>query len=320
MPLRCPALPEELQLPGEASSVAPARGFVAEALRRLDLDEVVDDAELAVTELVTNVVIHARTPMVVRVRPAGEGAGDAARVEVLDGSPVLPSPGLLSSTAGSGRGLILVDALSARWGADPEPGGGKTVWFEIAEGAAGPVEEPSPEDLLEMWAAFDEEALADAPAEAPVPGEGARVRIVLPGVAAGPLQESRADAEDLLRDLQLLLLGNEGRTGAGVRPSDPVAVARRLDAAARAAENVRSQLRHEALRAVARDLEVVDLELDLTAADAGAALELSDALDEAVRLHAAGGLPAAAEFGRHAEFRRWYLHEIAARARAAAGA
>ncbi|PPK92338.1 anti-sigma regulatory factor (Ser/Thr protein kinase) [Kineococcus xinjiangensis] len=315
MPVRCPALPEELQLPGEAASVAPARSFVVEALRRMGLEDVVDDAELAVTELVTNVVIHARTPLVVRVRPAGpEGTG--ARVEVHDGCPVLPSPGLLSGTAVSGRGLILVDALAVRWGAEPDPDG-KTVWFEVRAGSTTAMEEPSPEDLLEMWAAL-EEANADAAATAPG-GGAARVHVLLPGVATAPLLASRANGEDLLRELQLLLLGDASQLSASPRLAEQVRFARRLDAAARAAEDLRSQLRHQALHAVADHLDVVDLELDLDPADADAAEELSDALDEAVRLHGAGVLPEAEGLAENADFRRWCLREVAAQVRAAAG-
>ena len=230
------APPLELRLPGEAASVGPARAFVAEALRGADLDALVDDAELAVAELVTNVVIHARTPMVVRVTRAGAGA----RVEISDGSPVLPSPGLLSGTAVSGRGLILVDALSARWGADPEPAGGKTVWFEISEEADGPEVEPSPEDLLEMWAAFDEEAFGDVADAGASQQEEPRVHVVLPGVPAEPLQVSRANGEDLMRDLQLVLLGVQAVAGAQAEQARQLRLARRLDAAVRAAESLPS--------------------------------------------------------------------------------
>ncbi|WP_254396844.1 hypothetical protein [Streptomyces sp. AC558_RSS880] len=34
--------------------------------------------------------------------------------------------------AENGRGLALLAAVTDRWGADPEPRGGKTVWFECA--------------------------------------------------------------------------------------------------------------------------------------------------------------------------------------------
>ncbi|GAA4990850.1 ATP-binding protein [Kineococcus glutinatus] len=306
MPLQCPPQPSEVRLPGRTASVGPARRFVAGALRRLDLDRVVDDAELAVTELVTNVVIHARTDMVVRVVPADGGA----RVEIHDGSPVMPTPGLARSTAASGRGLLLVEVLAQRWGAEPVPGGGKRVWFEIVAAAPADLVEPTAEDLLEMWAAFEEAAAAAAPAG---PSPQRRV-VVLPDVPVAGLLESRAVSDDLVRDLQVLLLSLEG----GEPPAElaeQLRLARRLDAEARAADAVRGQLRHQGLQAVSRGADVVELQLVLGADDADAALELDAALEEARRMHHAGLLPSAEGIDEHAALRHWFLTEIAAQLR-----
>ncbi|MGH3313160.1 MAG: ATP-binding protein [Streptomyces sp.] len=55
------------------------------------------------------------------------------RVEVADAlGEVRPAPPqVLFPDAESGRGLLLVDALSARWGIAPRPPSGKTVWAEL---------------------------------------------------------------------------------------------------------------------------------------------------------------------------------------------
>lgn len=92
------------------------------------LAEVSDAAELALTELVANVVRHVpgRHCSVLILR-----AEDGVRVEVADTCPRLPEAGSAGPLDDGGRGLALVEAVSDRWGVFPEPGrGGKTVWFE----------------------------------------------------------------------------------------------------------------------------------------------------------------------------------------------
>ncbi|MCX5197012.1 ATP-binding protein [Streptomyces sp. NBC_00249] len=96
-------------------------------LDRWGLAKLTDGAELALTELVANVVRHVPgrgcTVLILR-RPQG------LRVEVADGSAELPQPAAHDDPyAEGGRGLLLVEAVTDRWGTDPLPGG-KTVWFE----------------------------------------------------------------------------------------------------------------------------------------------------------------------------------------------
>ncbi|MFC9911026.1 ATP-binding protein [Streptomyces sp. NPDC059862] len=104
------------------------RRIVRSLLAEWDLPELADAVELAVTELVANVVRHVPdrrcTLLVLR-----QGAG--VRVEVTDGSPQLPvMPVGLSREAEGGRGLVLLDAMVDKWGVGPVTGGGKAVWFE----------------------------------------------------------------------------------------------------------------------------------------------------------------------------------------------
>ncbi|HEX8496527.1 MAG TPA: ATP-binding protein, partial [Actinomycetales bacterium] len=60
-----------LELPAIGSSVSLARRFVTSALRERGLEQLCDDAALAVSELVTNAVLHARTQVDVTVRTGG---------------------------------------------------------------------------------------------------------------------------------------------------------------------------------------------------------------------------------------------------------
>lgn len=101
-----------------------ARTFTAATLNIWGLACLVDGVNLAVTELVTNAVLHARTTM----RLTLTLADGRLRVDVQDYSPALPvrsDPGL---DATGGRGLLLVEALAEAWGVDLR-GPGKVVWF-----------------------------------------------------------------------------------------------------------------------------------------------------------------------------------------------
>ncbi|MER7741178.1 ATP-binding protein [Streptomyces sp. NPDC096538] len=94
---------------------------------------VADAAELALTELVANVVRHVpgrRCRICFLLKPGG------VRVEVADGCARLPVRGGGEGLEGEGgRGLVIVDAVTDRWGVDVRPGGsGKTVWFECLDG------------------------------------------------------------------------------------------------------------------------------------------------------------------------------------------
>lgn len=112
-------------------SLRHLRFILRSYLRSWGMDELIDPAGLALTELVTNVVRHVpdrRCGLLILRCPRG------LRVEVSDGSAVLPEPvarGAVGGLAESGRGLLVVDAVTDRWGFEPRPdGGGKTAWFE----------------------------------------------------------------------------------------------------------------------------------------------------------------------------------------------
>lgn len=95
-----------------------------------------DRAELAVSEVLTDVVRHAEVRLcaVSMLRYGDEGV----RVEVSDGSPVMPVPRDGGMTAEGGRGLALLAAVTDGWDAVPAPDGvGKVVWFELKAPAGG---------------------------------------------------------------------------------------------------------------------------------------------------------------------------------------
>ncbi|MFD9039630.1 ATP-binding protein [Streptomyces bottropensis] len=99
------------------------------------MPEVADAAELALTELVANVVRHVpgrrcRTCFLLR--------RDGVRVEIADSCSRLPVPATGDALAEGGRGLLLVEAVTDRWGVEPHPDRrGKTVWFECLAKSPG---------------------------------------------------------------------------------------------------------------------------------------------------------------------------------------
>jgi anti-sigma regulatory factor (Ser/Thr protein kinase) len=94
------------------------------------LRELTESVELAVTELLANVVRHVpggRCGLLILRHPQG------VRVEVSDGSAQLPVPQQAGAEDESGRGLALLEAVVDKWGVDSRGGTGKTVWFEVAQ-------------------------------------------------------------------------------------------------------------------------------------------------------------------------------------------
>lgn len=89
---------------------------------------IVEDAVLLTSELATNAVRHARSAFDVALT---EQDG-CLRVSVGDDHPDLPTLREKPSVAVDGHGLRLVQSLSNDWGAEPVPGVGKVVWFEVA--------------------------------------------------------------------------------------------------------------------------------------------------------------------------------------------
>lgn len=123
----------ELRVGPDAAHVSQARRFAVEVTARLGADDDAQDAvRTLVSELVTNVVLHAGTDAVVRVVDVQE----LLRVDVLDGSPAPPLQRRVDGASTTGRGLRLLRTLSVDSGivADSTVApSGKRVWFTIAK-------------------------------------------------------------------------------------------------------------------------------------------------------------------------------------------
>ncbi|MEX2274642.1 MAG: ATP-binding protein [Actinomycetota bacterium] len=133
----------ELDISLLPDTMAPARARRAiRTLRGTVPRDRVEDLELLVSELVTNVVQHAGGRETVEwIRMHVAAATGAVRVEISDpgaGTPVQRDP---YDGHVSGWGLTFVDRLSTRWGIDEDQG--KTVWFELDTAGAERGESPS---------------------------------------------------------------------------------------------------------------------------------------------------------------------------------
>ena len=121
-----------LDLRPEPTSVGVARRWVGGVLEHWSSDGS-KAAALIVSELVGNVVLHARTELHVSVVVEES----RLRVEVSDLDPTTPSLKVYGADASTGRGLRLVSMLSDEWGIDRRPDG-KTVWAELSDQPLAP--------------------------------------------------------------------------------------------------------------------------------------------------------------------------------------
>ena len=273
----------EISLAPEAASAKLARLAIAEVMVAEGFPDRVDDAELAVSEIVTNAVLHGREPITLRILVTEAGV----RVEVADGSPVSPAFSMIDPTAVTGRGLVLVSAVADGWGVDPD-GNGKVVWFAFDHTRPTLAETEETERLLNSWA----DGLEEDPARE-------RVRVVLTDVDATLLAKSESHAEGLLRELNLLSedAPHQARAAAIIRAAAP------LDA-------LRLDIRHQVALALHEGRTTFDVSLTVRREDAEQVRDFMHALDEADRLSRRGELLATPTPARTSAFRKAFLRRL----------
>ena len=167
----------------EPTAAAAARRFVRDTLQTWVIsgaatggDGLVDDAVLLTSELVTNAVVHAGTPVEVTCKLTGGGV----EVVVSDGHParLVPEPPEnehIPAERTSGRGLLLPAALASAWGVTYGQAA-KAVWFRIGQQGSG----------LELGPGSEQEdGLRPVLSQAPVLGQ-APAALVKVGVAGAP--------------------------------------------------------------------------------------------------------------------------------------
>lgn len=191
-------LSSELTLASSPRAAADARRWVGDICERLERGDLVECAELGVSELVANAILHASAPFKVRVR----GTASHPRIEVVDGStspPVPPVPQLdddLDLLLTFGRGLSMVAQCAVAWGATIEVDG-KIVWFEPSAQMHG---ESGAEWVIDH---------SDLPTLRPEPPSDTAREVRLLGIDV-PLYSSLArQYHELRRELRLLSLSHQ---------------------------------------------------------------------------------------------------------------
>lgn len=119
----------QMALPTADRAPSLARRATRDALAAWGMTHLEEAAILVVSELVTNVVLHAEpfpAFMVLRL----ETADGCLRIAVRDADPNGPRPRTPGRLDESGFGMMLVDALADRWGVRQTPPG-KAVWAEL---------------------------------------------------------------------------------------------------------------------------------------------------------------------------------------------
>jgi PAS domain S-box-containing protein len=117
--------------------------MVRRVLSEAGRDDLVEPAQLLVSEVVTNALVHSGTSIDVAMSADEQGV----LVEVGDGSRHVPRPRAYATTASTGRGLALLEQTADDWGVVPGIRG-KTVWFvlsaDIAQAQVVEAAEPEP--------------------------------------------------------------------------------------------------------------------------------------------------------------------------------
>jgi anti-sigma regulatory factor (Ser/Thr protein kinase) len=195
VPLNRPAL----ALGSGPSGVHEARRWVTGTCVDIGRPDLVECAEIGVSELVTNAILHGRPPISVRVR----GTREHPHIEVMDSScepPVLPGADHLGDDVDFlltfGRGLDIVGRCSEAWGAEIEEDG-KVVWFTPA---TEPSEDGSTQGVIT--------GLVDTTVDAPDPAE--LVEINIPDVPLRAFLDFQVHYRELRREVRLLSLAHQG--------------------------------------------------------------------------------------------------------------
>lgn len=117
-----------VDVPATPHGPAAARRVVAALLPAWGLESVVDDAQLVVSELVTNAYRHAPGTDSFELELVRRQHG--VRISLADGASIRPIIAELGDAHPSGRGMLIISKLASNWGTE-EHHGGKRVWVDL---------------------------------------------------------------------------------------------------------------------------------------------------------------------------------------------
>jgi PAS domain S-box-containing protein len=265
----------QLSLAPDPSSAAEARRFTADVLREWHEDPLADAVVLLVSELVTNALLHAGSPVQLAL---GRRSGHV-RVDVVDESPVMPGVRDYDDEATTGRGLGLVEMVAESWGVEPRHPRGKSVWFEM----------PSTQHIPE-----EHGAPAAPPPAAPTSVRRATdtvtVRLLGAPVRLFPAMQQHTDA--LLREYTLIAMESS---------DTPVPPPIQIDL---------NSVSEQVAAATAAGSVTTELLLDVPATARGSVLETCEVLEHADSLAADGRLLHTSALPEVRGCRNWFFDQL----------
>jgi hypothetical protein len=301
----------------DPASVPGARRFVADGLRAWGHDDLVDDAQLCVSELAGNAALHGNSTyievyvvdLVGAIRVAVEDDGpapaavvaprttlpglDAAFDDELDEIAELDDLERLLDAPATGRGLAIVSVLASDWGVE-ELGRGKRVWADLAAGGS-PVATPA-----HAQAGRRREHTTSPARDIALPDGWIVVRLEGCPVELSIRQDQHLD--ELVRELTLMSVDRDN-------PESAV-LAQRLEAILRAPAHARAAGRLQAQAALDRGERLVDVEMAIPADFSGEVRRLDEAVRAADVLCDERRLLTLASPPELREFRTWMTEEI----------
>jgi anti-sigma regulatory factor (Ser/Thr protein kinase) len=120
-------MPATRWFPRDPVAVPAARHWLVDQMLASGCDRRAQDAALCISELAANALAHTEGVFGVSV---GHQDG-TTHISVTDESTTVPQVLEPGDTTPSGRGLLIVQSVSSRWGYDRNGDEGKTVWFDL---------------------------------------------------------------------------------------------------------------------------------------------------------------------------------------------
>ena len=273
------------------SGVHDARRWATGACSEIDRDDLAECAELAVSELIGNAILHGEPPVGMRMR----GTPGHPRIEVSDGSrrpPVLPDPNPAHPIGDDplltfGHGLDIVARCSTAWGADIGEEG-KAVWFVPA---------------AEIGTEGSQGVITGVAAD-PSDGQPAanQVHVEVREVPLRTLHASTTQWSELRREVRLLSLAHE----------DDYPLAKNLSELFTDLDRIiRDGIHNDAIEsAIASGEATTDLLVDVPKASAETIEQFLDMLDLADEFCRKQQLLSLARTAEQRRFQRWLFGEL----------
>lgn len=286
-----------LELADEPDAVPTARRYLRARLQGTPVEHRSRDAELILTELVTNATLHGTPPVTVGV----EVRDDRVRLEVADCSPGAPVRPLHGPDAMTGRGLLLVESFSDSWGVD-RSAGGKKVWAEVGP-VAPDTDGVGASAAHHVKTAVDE--VLDALPDDDFPAEQ-RFTVELGDVPTDLLVSAKAHVDNVIREFVLVSRGAASGQTAAVSQH----LAEVINTVSTQFAEARRAIKRQAIAAVSAGRKRTELVLTLPVSASKAGCDYLDALDEVDAYARAARLLTLETPPQHRAFRHWYVNSL----------